>query len=542
MSSQSQDLSTEEKKVLDEALSNGGVPIGPTAEYAADLRRRLLNAAAAVQVSRAKPNRRVLVGSIFGAALAAVVLAGLWFSNGEPAWASAIRKARGQAWIHAKIERDGGSQGDVWVSPERDIVAAKIGKTVLFEDYKHEIFRRYDGDRKPLFRASQPENPNLGQDLMSASGFAAMFRRSPGGPSLLPNEPIEHWTLRSRMIDGIPCDEYEIEIHSPDRAPSTLLLTVDKRLSLPHSLTIVEGDSHATSQFDYPSTGPLDVHALGVPVDVQTVNIDQSGKLLPIVHTLGVGRKEFDDYTALSVTSVFDGARPLQKCEVKRVLRRGDKWRIDRVDVSDPDFVLPKDPDQALSAWHAKSKALRFVPLFICDGHFIGNFRRNGEGMTDDRPQVSNATDDSAEGFAIHIPERSCRPIFHLGATNHPFHVSSEREGSREELIKVDLLRVPTAKGPEDPLKTYWLDPNLGDVALRIVTHLDGLSEASASKPRPKSREVAFKEFRQSPRGYWYPGVVDRDPISKSQPVTRFYVDFSNVPSDDLFGPVVPIP
>jgi hypothetical protein len=542
MSSQSQDLSTEEKKVLDEALSNGGVRIGPTAEYAADLRHRLLNAASAVPISRAKPNRRILVGSIFGAAVAAVVLAGLWFSNSEPAWASAIRRARGQAWIHAKIERDGVYQGAVWVSPERDIVAARIGKSVLFQDYKQEVFFRYDGGQKVLDRAFRSGNPSLGQELMSASGLAAMFRRSPGAPSLLPNEPIEHWTLRSRMIDGIPCDEYEIEIHSPNRAPSTLLLTVDKRQSLPRSLTIVEGDSHATSQFDYPSTGPLDLQALGVPVDVPRVDIDQSHKLLPIVQTLGEGRKEFDDYTALSVTSVFDNARPLHMCEVKRVLRRGVKWRIDRVDVSDPDFVLPKDPDQALSAWHAKSEALRFVPLFICDGRLIGSFRRNGEGVAGARPQVSNATDDSAEGFAIHIPERCCRPMFHLGATNHLFDVSNEREGAGEELIKVDMLRVPTAKGPHDPLKTYLLDPNHGDVALRIVTNLDGPSEASASKPRSSSREVAFKDFRQSPRGYWYPGVVDRDPISNSQPVTRFYVDFANVPSDDLFGPVVPTP
>ncbi len=540
MSSQSEELGAEEKKVLDEALSNGGVRIGPTPEYAADLRRRLLNAASAVQVSRAKPNRRVLAGSIFGAAVAAVVLAGLWLSNGEPAWASAIRKARGQAWIHAKIERDGVSQGDIWVSPERDIVAARIGKSVLFQDYKQEVFFRYDGGQKVLDRAFQPENPNLSQDLMSASGFAAMFRRSPGAPSLLPNEPIEHWTLRSRMIDGIPCDEYEIEIHSPDRAPSTLLLTVDKRQSLPRSLTIVEGDSHATSQFDYPSTGPLDLQALGVPVDVQRVDSNPSGKLAPIVQTLQDGRKNFDDYTALSVTSAFDGARPLQKCEVKRVLRHGDKWRIDSVDVADPDFVLPKDPDQALSAWHAKSKVLRFAPLIICDGRLIGSFQQNGELATGGRPfHAFKATDDSlAESFATYVPERSCRPIFHLGSTA----VMPAREGSREELIKVNVLPLPTAKGHHDLPKTYLLDPNHGDVALRIVTNLDGPSEASASKPRSSSREVAFKDFRQSPRGYWYPGVVDRDPISNSQPVTRFYVDFANVPSDDLFGPVVPTP
>jgi hypothetical protein len=541
MSSQSEELSAEEKKVLDEALSNGGVRIGPTPEYAADLRRRLLNAASAVQVTRAKPNRRVLVGSIFGAAVAAVVLAGLWFSNGEPAWASAIRKARGQAWIHAKIERDGVLRGQIWVSPERDIVAATLGKTVLFQDYKHEIFLRYDGDRAVLYRASRPENPNLSPDLLSASSLAAMFRRSHGAPSLLPNEPVEHWSLQNRVIDGIPCDEYEIEIRLPDGATSTLLLTVDKRLSLPRSMAITQGDFHATSVFDYPPAGPMDGQALGIPAHPQkVVDIDKSGELSPIVQTLQEGRKNFDDYTALSVTSVFGDARPLQQCNVKRVLRRGGKLRIDRVEVSDPDFVLPQDPDQALRAWRAKNKSLRYVPLIICDGRFIGRFWRTGEVATGGLPfQVSKATDDSAiEGFATEIPERSCRPIFHLGTPAG----APEREGSREELIKVNVLPLPTAKGHHDLPKTYLLDPNHGDVALRIVTNLDGPSEASASKPRSSSREVAFKDFRQSPRGYWYPGVVDRDPISNSQPVTRFYVDFANVPSDDLFGPVVPTP
>jgi hypothetical protein len=368
-----------------------------------------------------------------------------------------------------------------------------------------------------------------------------MFRGSPGAPSLLPNEPVEHWSLQNRVIDGIACDEYEIEVRSPDGARSTLLLSVDKLQSLPRSLTITQGDFQATSVFDYPAAGPLDGQALGIPAHPQTVDLDISGEASSIVQALQEGRKNFDDYTALSVTSVFGDARPLQKCNVKRVMRRGGKLRIDRVEVSDPDFVLPKNPDQALSAWRAKNKILRFVPLIICDGRFIRRYWQTAEVATGGLPfQASKATDDSAvEGFATEIPERSCRPIF---STNHPFHVSSEREGSREESIKVDVLPVPTAKGQHDPLKTYWLDPSLGDVARRIVTHLDGLSEASAGEPRSKSREVALKDFRQSPRGYWYPGIVDRDPISKSQPVTRFYVDFSNVPSDDLFGPVVPTP
>jgi len=543
MNIRSDELDAEEKKVLNEALSSGGMQVGPTEEYAAELRRRVLSATTGFRIVRVKPKRRVLLGSILGAGVAAIV-AVLWFWNAEPAWASAIRRAREQAWIRARIERNGVPHGDIWVSPERDIVAARLGKILLFQDYRHETFLRYDDNEKALYRTFQPENPNLSSDLLSASSLGSMFRASSGAPYWLRNQSIEHWSLRSSVVDGIPCDEYEIVIRPPDRPPTTLFLAVDRGRSLPHSLTIAEGDTQTTSYFEYPPTGPVDAQALGIPVDAQTQHIDKTGKLSAIDRSLREERDKFDDYTALLVTSLFEDARPLINCEVKRVLRRGHKWRIDSVQVSDSNLVLPKEPDQALKTWRSNKERLHFLPLVICDGRFIGSFQRNGVIATNGRPfEVLRATDESvADGFAYRIPERSCRPSFHPGASNHLFDVTQEKEGVRDGLIRVQVLPTLAAKSRRDIAKTYWLDPSLGNVAVRIVSQLETPVGSSEKKPPSSSQEIAFHDFRQSPRGFWYPGVVDRDPISKSQPITRLYIDFADVPSDDLFAPVVATP
>jgi hypothetical protein len=543
MNLRSDELEAEEKKVLNEALSCGGVQVGPTNEYAADLRRRLLSATTRVEVVWVKPKRRVLLGSILGAGVAAIVLAVLWFWNAEPAWASAIRRAREQAWIHTQIDRDGLSHGDIWVSPEQDILAARLGKLRLFYDYKHQIFWHYDSDQDRAYRTFQPEDPNLNRELSSASSLASMFRRSPGAPSFLANEPIDRWSLRSSLVDGIPCDEYQIVMRPPDRAPTTLFLSIDKRQSLPRSLTIADGESHTTtSRFDYPSVGPSDAQAIGIPANIVIRDIDKTGEVAAIARSLREGRENFDAYTALCVTSSFGDDRPLYRYDVKRALRRGKKWRVDRVLISDPNLVLPADRDRGLNVWRTNKDRFRFVPLVICDGRSVAIYDPKGNGSAGERPsKVVPLKDDSADGFVLYIPERSCRPIFRVGAFNHVFDGPKGNEGVREGLFKIDVSPTPATHGDDLP-KTYWLDVSLGNVAVKIVSRPDASAVGRPNKPPSSLREITLQDFRQSPQGFWYPGSLARDLSLESKRTTRFYVDFTDVPSDKLFGPLDQVP
>jgi hypothetical protein len=532
------DFDAEEKKVLSEALSGEELRVGPSEEYVAQLRCRLLSVATSGQVVRGKSNRRVLLGSILGACAAAILIAAIWLLNSEPAWASAIRMAREQAWIHAQIEQDGVPKGAIWVSPERDIVAVRLGSVIQFFDYKQDAFFRYDSRERATYRASQPMPGQLTRELLSVSSLAAVFRRSPGAPSLVPDQPVERWRLQSGIVDGIPSDQYEIVMRSPDHAPTTLLLTIDKRQSLPRSLTIVEGESHTmTCRFDYPSAGPLDERSplLGIPADAPTIDVDRTGKLSVVALSLKRARHNFDDYTAFSVTSPIDDAGPLTKRDTKRVLRKANKWRVDRVDISDPNFTLPKDHDLAVIALQANKGLFRFAPEYICDGRDIHCYVWRGESTPDGRPIKSFRVTDDSQPDSISprllFPERACRPIFELGTFDHIFDVSDARDDPREGLIKVSVFRTPNAKNASPLEDTYWLDPNLGNVAIRMVLRPIAPGTKGSQPSPPRAQEVTLRDFKQSPDGFWYPRVVNHGQIS------RFYVDFTDVPSDEMFHP-----
>jgi len=207
MSTRPDEFDAEEMEVLKKALSESRARCGPSAEYAADLRSRLLSVAVAVQPLRQHSNRRIMLASVFAVGLSAVVLGTVWFFNSEPAWASAIRRARGQACIHARIVRDNVQKGELWVSPGMDVVASIFGTTTRLSDYRHHVFLQYESKENAVYTSFEPEDVHLTRELSSVPNLAEVFRRSPSAPSLLPNEPIERWALKSKMVDGIPCDE-----------------------------------------------------------------------------------------------------------------------------------------------------------------------------------------------------------------------------------------------------------------------------------------------------------------------------------------------
>jgi hypothetical protein len=537
MSTRPDEFDAEEMEVLKTALSESRVRSGPSAEYAADLRSRLLSVAVAVQPLRMRSKHRIMLASVFAVGLSAVVLGTVWFFNSEPAWASAIRRARAQACIHARIVRDNVEKGELWVSPGLDVIGGRLSTTALLFDYTNNVFLRYDEKRKILYRAVRPGNARLTQELSSVSNLAEVFRRSPSAPSLLPDERIERWSLKSQMIDGKPCDEYQIVVRPADRGAITLVLTIDKRSSLPYSLAITEAASHTTTcYFDYPIKGLADRSSLGIPVGVQARDVDESGELPDIAQTLQEGREGFDDYSALSVTARFDTPRPLSRCDPKRVLRRGNKWRIDDVKPADAQFVLPVDQNEALKAWHANKKQFRFSPVAICDGHTIGVFTW-GEKVSSDGPlQIFPVKEDSQADFlgqTLNVPELCCRPTFPFRALDRHFEVNHQTVGN-QELIKVDVSLDPTIRKPIALDATYWLNPSMGSVAVKIV-YRDPSAGAEQIAAASKPPDVGFKDFDQSPRGFWYPTVILRDVSGNRAKTTRMYVDFNDTPSDDLF-------
>ena len=233
-------------------------------------------------------------------------------------------------------------------------MASRTATTAQLFDYRRNVFVRYYAKEKSVYRTFEPEDVRLSHELSSIPNLAELFRSSPSAPSLLPKEAIEKWSLKSKIVDGTSYDEYDIVMRSPDRGAITLLLTIDRRSSLPYSFAITESKSHTTTcYFDYPSEGPSDEASLGIPDDADAREVDESShELSRIKQSLQEERVAFDDYSAFAVTSHFDGPRALVRCEPKRVLRKGEKWRIDRVEPMDSGLVVPLDQNEAFQVSH----------------------------------------------------------------------------------------------------------------------------------------------------------------------------------------------
>jgi hypothetical protein len=537
MNTCSDNLNPEETEVLREALSDGTRRAGPCPEYAAELRFRLLRAATATKTVREKSSRPILLGSILGTAIAVGLLVLAWSFAGEPAWAAAIRKAREQAWIRAQVEQGGVSKGQLWVSPDRDIVAAQLGETDFIFDYKHGAFSRYDARHNLLRRAFEPEDPGLAHELSSVADVAAVFRRSPIAAKLLPNERIERWRLQSQVIDGVPCDEYEIVIQTASRGLTTLSLAIDRQAFLPRVLTVNESQGRTTTlRFDYPSNGPTDERSVGIPETAMVVDVDRSHKVTPIAESLREGRENFDDYTALCVTSSSADSGGLANCDVRRLSRLGTKWRYDKVRISNRELSLPSDPTQGLKAWQAMRDRFRYERAFVCDGHVIRKYEPPGS-QTSAYRTVSLKDEVQADTFVnpLLVPQRCCRPIFATGDLDRTF-TPSKMAGGNRELLKVEVSLSPNTGGKETASETYWLDPSRGNVVVREVIHAVRPGAVPGVEAPSSAEEIQFQDFRCSPNGFWYPTLIIRDGADKAtMRTTRLYVDFTDVPSDELF-------
>jgi hypothetical protein len=553
MSVSADEFDTEEAKVLREALSDTGLHSGPSDEFAARLRDQLLSVTVPartviVRTVRGQPHQRIWIASAVGAGIAAILLAGVWHFSARPTLAAAISAAREQAWIHAEIARDGSHLGDLWVAPERDIVEFKAGPTVLILDYMQQTFLRCDLENRSFRSASQPDNVHLMRDLASMTTLASVFRRSPGIATWLPDQPIDRWKLRSTTVDGLPVDEYEIVAQMPGRPETKLVLTVDRRQSLPQSLVISEfGSPDLSYRFDYPAFGP-DKRSLGIPDDARFTDIDGSGQISSIAQTLVEDRSAFDDYTALCVASGQEKRQPLNLCDLKRVVRRGNKWRVDIIQ-TDADVVLPEEIGEAKKMWHANKDQFHLVPYVICDGRTVRHYKLQNEGSGAKehwaRPKlervgfVTGEQQVDSHYTPLGVPERCCRPIFQTSAPDQNLDGPFAGAGLRDGLIEVDVFA--TAKDKSNDVRNiYWLNPALGNVAVSNESYRGlALRDRIPATLQNDDGRIVFRNFERSPRGYWYPTLVQATTATTGR-ITRFYVDFKDESTDELFGPADP--
>ena len=362
---------------------------------------------------------------------------------------------------------------------------------------------------------------DTGSSRSIADVFQAIFR----GDASVGNRfaELEIVGQRRRRVDdgGRTWIEYELELRRSDRSDSAVaVIRVDPKKMLPVSMEIAAGGERREYTVDYPKAGPEDIYELGVPRDAVVEDRMPSPDLENIIRVVTEGRRDLDRYFAVVVESPNDLPR--------LVWRKGNRWRVDICQHTEQTgYVKRVDPKTDMARWwRERLDKYRTEPYLVCDGRRIYRYQRETE---DGEPPSSGwKLIDTVRPGKDHTGNSSfCSPeLVELDA--YPSNLSTEHAASSHCRIQLDSL---PGNGPEGSVQVtmvaggrtqrWWLDPNRGYVAVK--------------KQVPSLQyDWEYDDFRQSPRGVWYPTVI-RWKTERGVQTRHYYLDFNVKLPDALF-------
>ena len=527
--------------------------------------------------------------SLAGISVLVLLTIGWLAQRPKNAWAEVVDAMQKKPWVHLKSVDSEGRVRETWFSPSQQIIACRFPKLTSHENLRVGTRHELDIKTNSVFRL-----PIHGTD--SASTLETI------GQLILRGEPTigaDFSGFRiveqdSRVVDNDlrVWREFELKLK---RGPQTMtmVLRVDPVKKLPVWLEMVDMTGRKRHfDIDYPTTGPLDIYALGVSRNLKVVDRVPSGDLKAALTKLHSGFYEFDDYTAIVS---FERGVPY-----RIIRRRGQKWRLDRCVATERVKQLTQTGQQLIEDlkgnewWNNRLKQFDIQPVLICDGKRVYRFAPDMPDLHPARPEKGGEPTGSQR--QTQPAESAPEPFDGLapGEVVVPAPVSSGpkviRHGGRWDLVSlwdtrdfiVEYFAYPPFRSSEDfemslrpagndgPVGTvvleikatdpssieimiekarYWLDPNRGYATIKheilgFRTHDDPFDPFRHFDQTNQIRE--FGEFRRSPKGHWYPTLVrwksvvekkDTDRAKRRDVVTYFHLDFETEMPDDLFDP-----
>jgi len=503
-----------------------------------------------------------------GAGAAAVVLIALLFylQPSSIAWSQVAEAVRALPWIHVKAGGEGQSW-ETWTSFSRDIAAIRGGNIVQFDDFRSGIRYEYDSQKKKVYRLSVSDG--AAQDFELTGGvFQAIFRGDAIHEGVFfPRFRIVEQRQRTVTEQGRRWILYELELQQESDGPeppteiptAAVEIRVDAEKMLPDLVTFTHGKQKMQLTIDYPAEGPADIYALGVPRDAPVEDRMPPADLDRIIKIVQQNRRDFGNYLAVAC-----GNRPFA---VHMIRCKGDKFRID-VGIGDTKHVA--SGAEMGEWWREHGKEILPEGSVLCDGRRIYQHSLVGPDtgwkpsrhhirQGDARAVAAEGVGDSAQYFGdaqqyfvdlLAYPPR-LDPQQLASSPLYTAHLDPKGENGPAGSVRVEVLLANQGR-PAD-LRTYhkeefWLQPKYGyAVVKRVWSDCPAVDEDPLQKERQTIYE--YDDFRQTPRGVWYPSVArwkNATPSeNKSKPggiefhdqVTYFYVDFTAELPDELFSP-----
>jgi len=545
---------TIDDEILQDLVRQASDPAArPRPEYVEQLRTLLL----AQTVSQAqRPSRmRWLVIAAAAALAASLLLSFLFFrDNAAFALADVFAAGRERPWVHGTLTLSGTAKAmaEYWVSPQKKLAAYHVDRRFGFDDFVTKVSKTFDAQEGTLYCVPLPQLFQEDSQRLAPAAWEQLLMNSRTADKLFHNETVAKLKRTNVVERGKRWIDYDVVVRRTDRRDTvrTIHIRLDGQTRLPTRWDEeLQDGRQVMTRFDYPSTGPRDIYDLGVPKTARVVDRIPSGDLVHVASALKAGRVRFDDYDAIVENRSTDPRIKVSyaaglNMNVRRVRRRGGRYRIDALVIAKPALQEPKPNADMAKWWHDNRENFWSVPNLICDGQeryfyrmlrdrVVPGQKPDTEVVLQTQLPVDGSADDPPATWPQLMPEYFCRP--YLEATNtRDLHLDTKPTDGPAGTWRVIDTSTSTDRGGE--LYRFWFDPKLDFAARKTITRV---FEHESSKLAYIDTDE-FDDFAQSPSGIWYPRTGRRTTTTDERfpQVTKFYLDFDVKLSDDLFQPV----
>ena len=421
-----------------------------------------------------------------------------------------------------------------------------------FDDFLTNVRKTYDAQEGTLYCVPLPQISQGDSSAVAPASWEQLLINPRTADKLFHHSTVTK-LKRTDVTEGEKrWIDYDLVVRRTDRgdAVRTIHIRLDAQTRLPAQWDEESQDgTRATTQFDYPSKGPRTIYELGVPIAARVVDRMPSGDLARITLALKADRVRFDDYDAIVETRSnnprikFSYVSGLNM-DVKRVRRRGTRYRVDALITAKPGLHDPKANEDLSKWWHDNRENFWSVPQLICDGHDHYFYRmvreRLGRGQEPDtdvvllhKLPVESPADDPPATWPNLMSEFFCRPYLVATQTRDLQLDMKPKDGPEGTWPVIDTSTGADRRGE---ICRYWFSPKFDFAARTAVIHV---FERNTNKLAFIDTEE-FDDFAPSPGGIWYPRTVRRTTTAdgKFPQVTKYYLDFDVKLTDDLFQPV----
>ena len=344
-----------------------GTPISPQRA------RAVMSAVAQAQAgppgeSRRGHRRRWLALAGAAVAVSVAVVVSVWPQPSQAySWEMTLNALDGVRFIKM-IGEDGRaayydrSRSVMWATPD-----GRIGRWDLVS---HE-YTNYE-PRKGAVIISQAAAPTGARGFIPVSSLEELRAQAAEWGDRFP----ERWTERTARIEGHDC--IVLEARSPDQYIRKI--EINARSGLILSRSTLEG----TQRFEYPSSVPRDIYALGAPRDVKVLDWRASPEILHLREAVNRVRNEsYGAYRAFVLESGDD-------VTVRRVICDGTRLRVDAEKL--PERADPKRL-AALAAEYAAGRKMTPYHSAIADEKFAYSISIDPDGEVLHRKRLPAAVD-----------------------------------------------------------------------------------------------------------------------------------------------------